>query len=325
VSRPADALVARDPRREAQALLDDARSARVLEPSPPAVAAEPFADDPVGEPPPPGRKAASPLDAEGAGWQRWLEERPGLARWAEARWLAGARRLPPAPAELTATRLALHRVAAYVVSPARRRATGRIGLRWTLGGFGTPFFGDDEQVRVVGDMLVRQRGAVAEAAPLTTLADAAGLALEGPPDTAWAADLRDVPPAGDPEAPLGIDPRASAFLGAWFALAFATLEELRAEAGRERASLVQLWPEHFDAAVDHPAGGGRVTFGLSPGDAPHPEPYAYVLPPHPPEEPDDTWNARGFRGALLPLSRIAGADPRSAVLAFMRARREAIG
>ena len=60
--------------------------------------------------------------------------------------------LGPVPSGIVATRRALHRLAEHVLSPTRQRAAGaKIGLRWTLGGFGTPFFGDEVQLRVEGD------------------------------------------------------------------------------------------------------------------------------------------------------------------------------
>ena len=56
--------------------------------------------------------------------------------------------------------MALHKVAEAVVAPARMPAN-EIALRYTRGGFGTPFFeqdGADCQVRVEHGELVRQRG-----------------------------------------------------------------------------------------------------------------------------------------------------------------------
>ena len=97
---------------------------------------------------------------------------------------------------------------------------------------------------------------------------------------------------------------------------------MRDEAGGD-ASEIQLWPEHFDAAVDAPGGGGRITFGASPGDATSDEPYLYVLPPGP-VEAGETWNATGFTGAALPLSEFVDApDQRAAAIAFLRTRRDA--
>src|SRR5438270_12992294 len=131
----------------------------VLEPSPPAVD-DPafFADDPV---------AAGDLN-----WMEWVAAHPEQATWAGERWLAAWPRLGAAPSTLVETRRALHRVAFYVVAPARLRANGKMGLRWTLGGFGTPFFSADEQVRIAGDQVVLQRGDDAAAEPITTLSAA---------------------------------------------------------------------------------------------------------------------------------------------------------
>src|SRR5689334_22758568 len=219
----------RHPRREAQEVLGPGLEARVLEPSPPVVTEGPWlADDPVGLGDPRGeRPMVSPAGNGDLTWDRWLADHPDLAAWAAERWLGGYRRLPEPPTTLAATRLSAHRVAAYVIAPARRRANGKIGLRWTLGGVGTPFFGDDEQVRLAGTALVRQRRATASAEPVRTLARAAELALGRPPDLAWAAELGlDVPPPGPLDAELELDPVAGAFLGEWFGFGASVLEEL---------------------------------------------------------------------------------------------------
>ena len=130
----------------------------MLEPSPPAVHEEPwFADDPVfrgdfeGE-------VVSPVTSGDVLWRDLAADDPSLSEWCCERWLAAFKRLPPAPPELVATRVALHRLAERVISPVRQRANGKIGLRWTLGGFGTPFFGADAQVRVDGGELVVEVG-----------------------------------------------------------------------------------------------------------------------------------------------------------------------
>jgi hypothetical protein len=108
-------------------------------------------------------------------------------------------------------------------------------------------------------------------------------------------------------------------VGDWFGFATSVLEQLRAEAPPEWApSRVQLWPEHFDAAVELAALG--TTLGGSPGDELHPEPYLYVTlwEPHPGGE---LWNATGFSGAELPYAELLAApDPREAALQFFRVR-----
>ena len=314
------APVARNPRREAQDLVGAGYDARVLEPSPPAVQdGQWFADDPATVEPADRRPLVAPVPGAELTWTEWLGDHPEHCPWAAARWLGAHRRLPVPPPAYTDTRLALHRLVVYVVSPARQRANGKMALRWTLGGLGTPFFGADEQVRVAGAALVRQRGETAKAEAVTTLARAAELVLDGPPDLAWAEPF-DVPPAGALDEPLAVDPRAAAFLGDWYGFAWSVLEELRADPACTDASRVQLWPEHFDAAFECLPEARRVTFGGSPGDAAVPEPYLYVLPgSFQTAPPDPFWNATSFRGAILRLGELLdAADQRAAALAFLR-------
>ena len=316
-----------DPRAEAQARLEGGLEARVLEPSPPA-STDPqwLADDPVrdGGRPGDGTVAPVPLGA-GRTWDQCLAGHPEHAGWAAERWLGARRRLVAPPPAFAATRLALHRVAFYAVSPARRRANGKIGLRFTMGGFGTPFYGNDEQVRIEGDRIVRQFGREARGESLTTLAAAAALALGGPPDLAGAEGF-DVPSAGDPDAPLDVDPAAARLLGDWYGFAWSVLEEMRAEPASAPAGRTQLWPEHFDAAVDLGRDGpARATYGASPGDSAVDEPYLYVLPSQPAAAGGGLWNATAFTGAILRLGEfLDAADQRAAALAFLRARRDAL-
>jgi hypothetical protein len=122
--------------------------------------------------------------------------------------------------------------------------------------------------------------------------------------------------------PLAIDYPAAAFLGDWYEFAASVLEELRAGAPDAELSRVQLWPEHFDMAVElgAEATGARAVYGLSPGDEAHPEPYAYVGPWVAPLA-GELWNATGFDGAKLPYTALLeAADQRDTVLAFFRAR-----
>ncbi len=274
-------MTARDARAEAQAVVGDGLEARVLEPSPPAVA-DPawFADDPVQGAGPAGDRVVAPVPLGAAmTWDAWLADHPDRAGWAAERWLGAHRRLVAPPPGFAATRLALHRVAVYAVAPARRRANGKFGLRFTAGGFGTPFFGDDEQVRVDGDRIVRQAGGEAREAPLTTLAAAAALALDGPPDGAWAEGL-DVPPLGDPDADLAVDPRGRPAAGRLVRL---RLVGARGAAGRAGVGAGRAHPALARALRrrGRPAGPRaprRATYGASPGDADHAEPYLYVLP-----------------------------------------------
>jgi len=184
--------------------------------------------------------------------------------------------LPALPPTFTATRDALHALAEQVVSAARYHATGRIGLRATPHGFGTPAFGDGEVVRVDGTELVHERAGTVRRAPITTLADAAafvGVPLGAPPVYTAATHA-------DPNAPLGIDQEAAAALANWCARATDLIEAVRAERTDQDSTAPQLWPEHFDlgAEIGDEHAGTRANFGASPGDDTISTPYLYVGP-----------------------------------------------
>jgi hypothetical protein len=220
--------------------------------------------------------------------------------------------LHPAPPDLARTREALHAVAEHVVSPARVKATGNeIALEAAPRGFGTPRFPDGGRVTVSqAELHVEGGDGALRHAPLTSLRAAARLAgLE-------ADDLSDDP--------LGIDPAAADFLGVFFAFAWGALERLRADA--QDPSEIHLWPEHFDVAFDagDEAAGTRATYGASPGDEQHPEPYLYVGPWQAPE-PSPLWNATGFTGAELDWASLVAEDGHEgAAIAFWSAARDAL-
>ena len=308
-------------REEAATKAPDMAGVGVLEPSPPAVTAPPwFADDPAV---PAARPAIGPTDAFDQTWDQRCRDTPTLSDWCAERWLGAWRRLPPIPEQLLATRDSLHAVAEHVLSPARHAANGKIGLRWTRGGFGTPYFvrdGRDVQVRVDGTELVVDDGGVCRRAPLTTLREAA--AFVGVAPGAPTAVFTPTTPL-DLDAPLVVDPVAAAFLSDWFGFATSVLEQLRAEASADlEPSRVQLWPEHFDVAVElgPVAEGRRAGYGGSPGDEPHPGPYLYVVPwehPH-----GRGWDETHFRGSRLACHDLQeAADQRGTALGFLRERR----
>ena len=66
-------------------------------------------------------------------------------------------RIGPLPDDFQFARDQLHQIAFYAVAPARYAATGRMGLRATPGGFGTPEY-DGQVSRVEGNLLVRESG-----------------------------------------------------------------------------------------------------------------------------------------------------------------------
>ena len=123
-----------------------------------------------------------------------------------------------------------------------------------------------------------------------------------------------------------MDAEAARALGGWYGFATDVLDALRAGAEPgEDASIVRIWPEHFDAAIDagDGAAGRRATYGASPGDRSHPEPYLYASP----------WAGRidaffddpGFKGAACTYAELAAeADPRRAAKAFLHEARDRV-
>lgn len=196
---------------------------------------------------------------------------------------------------LSRTRLSLHAVAEQLLAGPQHRSHGTIRLRVTPGGFGQvagPW-------RVEGTDLVGPDRRVPLAGTVAEVAAAAGVEAGAPTNYSDHADL-----AAD--APLSVDPAAAAVLADWFA---------RGEAGlRAFAPDVEpvLWPEHFDLGLAR----DEVNYGISPGDAGHAGPYAYVGPWTPREGP--FWNV-SF-GSLRAADELPDAD---AVTAYFAAGRTA--
>lgn len=317
----------RDAAAEAEGVLGEGFAGRVLEPSPPAINdGEFFADDPVNAPisGPDGLQIVAPAGGD-LSWHEVVADRPDLAGWAAERWLAGPRALRPIPPGLVEQRVALHRLATYVVAPARHRANGKFGLRWTRGGFGTPFFGDDVQIRVEGDQLVMQERDRARATAITSLSAAAEF-IGGEIDAETAAE-HDSPEVGDTEADLGVSVVVTAFLDAWWGMGTAALEQLRADEASVEASRVQMWPGHFDPAIEVGDEDRRASYGASPGDGGSDQPYLYVSVWWPDrlqlEADDPFWNAEAYTGATMPFATLAAADdPVVTALDFYRRGRD---
>jgi len=219
--------------------------------------------------------------------------------------------LPPWPATFTATRESLRAVACYVVAPARKARTGRIGLRAVGGGFGTPPLDDGSRLVVREDTIAWMPG---QSATLNTIRDAAqfvGVELSDDPGVG-----HDLPPFA-PDADLAVDSDASSVLGSWYAFGDQVIARLRAGFSAGTISEAQLWPEHFDLAVTvEPDTGASVNVGFSPGDEFNAEPYAYVGPHDTEGLSGEYWNAPF--GAFLPYGRLAdGGDAVEPALAFI--------
>ena len=218
---------------------------------------------------------------------------------------------PLPPGELTTTRLGLHRLAMYVIAPTRHAATGRFGLRSVHGGFGTPEF-DGRRVRVEGDELIDERDGGERRSPITSIeAAAAFLGSDIDPDTAAE---HDSPALGDTGADLGVDGAASHFLGRWFEVAFEALRRVASHEDSIDPSEPQLWPGHFDAAIEVGDENHRASYGASPGDQTVAEPYLYLAAWYPDrldiDAGDAYWNGAGFTGRMLKMSNFdSTADP----------------
>ena len=124
----------------------------------------------------------------------------------------------------------------------------------------------------------------------------------------------------------------------------AILKQFRAGFRRE-SSPVQLWPHHFDLAVNWFSGrlvpdqdpddpeyaDEQMNFGFVTGDSAiadpyffataYPEPDAFTAQPLP---ADAYWHTEGFSGAILPYAALVGApQPRQKLLNFLKAAHEA--
>jgi hypothetical protein len=210
--------------------------------------------------------------------------------------------MTPADEPLVSTRRSLHALAEQVISPLRVQATGNeIALQVRPEGFGTPDLPGGGWIGTRGSQLVRvDPSGDEQAVAITSLRAAArfvGL------DEAVAAAL--------PDETLEIHAGATLRLADVWATGEDALTAFAPEVP------IHLWPEHFDIAIEL----GAATYGVSPGDDAHTEPYAYVSPWTAPAEtgPSTFWNATGFTGAERV---VADADDDAEILAFFRAARD---
>lgn len=195
---------------------------------------------------------------------------------------------------IAATRRALHGVAELVIAGPQHRANGTIRMRILPGGFGavaTP-------LRVDGAELVWDSGRAPLSGSCRDLAAAAGV------DAGVPAGIYDDTSGVDPDEPLTVDVAAALLLEDWLERGDAALRAFAPEAEPV------LWPEHFDLAITL----DEVNYGISPGDAAHPVPYAYVGPWTPREGP--FWNAPF--GALRRIDQLRDADSVAAFLSTGR-------
>jgi hypothetical protein len=171
---------------------------------------------------------------------------------------------------LVTTRQALHAVAELVLAGPQYRAHGDIRLQVTPGGL-TTVVGPQVRMDVIAVHTDTRMCDIDGRTP-AELADAIGLTASG---------LDDVYPAGSGAAlddRLQVVTDAAAYLLASLAAGDEALARFAPDAERV------VWPEHFDVAITLDA----VNYGVSPGDANHGRPYAYVGPHSP--AVGDFWN-----------------------------------
>lgn len=170
---------------------------------------------------------------------------------------------------MSGTRHALHGVAELLLAGPQFRAAGTIRLRVVPGGFGQV----SGSLRVSGTELVWEGGRAPLRGTYRDLAARAGVE-PGVPEGVYSDHSGT---ALDDE--IVVDEAATHLLLGWFGTGERALRAFAPE------SEPVLWPEHFDLAIAK----DEVNYGVSPGDAGHPEPYAYVGPWTPRSGP--FWNA----------------------------------
>lgn len=175
------------------------------------------------------------------------------------------------------TRRSLHGVGELLIAGPQYREHGTIRLRVTSGGFG----GAESAIRVDGSELTWPDGVTRLAGTCAELAARIGVQAAAPGIYADGSGLA-------PDSALTVDPVAAIVLADWLARGDAALRAF------EQDAEPVLWPEHFDLAITV----DEVNYGVSPGDAGHPGPYAYIGPWSPPR-PGGFWNAPfgALRGA----------------------------
>lgn len=220
-------------------------------------------------------------------------------------------------ADLSASRMAWHRVAEHVVAKARYLDDGEIRLTTWPGGFATPWLSSGRRVGVRSTSIVVEGSHGSRTAPLSTLGEAAAfVGLEA----GFPSELYAPATVAEPDEPLGVTAPACELLACWFELSADVLRDVHEELTATDPTPVILWPEHFDQAfaTQDDVEATRANFGSSPGDDGHPAPYLYVGPWEP-VPPGPFWAARHFPGALVGLDALAAqADPKASALAFLR-------
>ncbi len=226
------------------------------------------------------------------------------------------------PDDWPTQRETLRRVATHVIARAQAEVTGNFALMPLPGGFGTPQFGPDRQrVRMAGGSLFVEQVEANPDGTSTARTDVHMVAGSTVRELCERMSLDvglefsvggDTPPLGDPDEMLALDSDATTVLGDWWALGQRAMDIAIASLPDPRASVVRLWPEHFDVGLDlavDPATkpGVRINLGAAAGDDFHQEPYLYVGPWGDERPgPREFWNAPF--GATLGFGELDAAD-----------------
>ncbi|KQU68885.1 hypothetical protein [Phycicoccus sp. Root101] len=179
--------------------------------------------------------------------------------------------------DLTQTRTSLHAVAELLLAGPQYDACGDIRLRVVPGGIATVARPD---LRLLGSELVGPGGRHPLTGTYAAAAAVLGVTPRGLGDVY--SDTVDVAP----EDSIVTDSDHVGVLLDAFARGDAALRTFAA------SEEPVLWPEHFDIGISL----GEVNYGVSPGDAVIPEPYAYVGPWR--RRQGDFWN-QSFGAARL--------------------------
>jgi hypothetical protein len=223
-------------------------------------------------------------------------------------------RVGPLPDDFQFARDQLHQIAFFALAPARYAVEERMGLRASAGGFRTPEY-EGKVSRVEGNLLVQESGGNVATQAITTIRSAAEF-FGVPYDVELFTEFKDPLPPMDPDRPLRIEETPALALGDWFTFGFDALERLRGEGSDDdEVSEVQLWPEHFDPAIEMGSDGRgiRASYGASPGDRGHIEPYLYVSAWGEIDRENPFWNDRHFNGASLPFVTLLEAEDQERV------------
>lgn len=228
-------------------------------------------------------------------------------------------RLQHLPETYVATREGLHQIAFFAIAPVRYRSEARMGLTATPGGFGTPRIGETV-ARVDGSALVLESGAGVASQQITTVRAACEF-FGHDYQVGWFEEFRDPLEPVDPDSHLAIDDGSGRAIGSWFEFVTDVLQRLRAHGLEDDdVSEVQLWPEHFDPAIEmgRQDRGRRASYGGSPGDGEHAHPYLYVSAWGDIDRTNPYWNDEAFNGASMGYAELANDDdPVQAALDFL--------